>query len=108
MSRNKDIKLLHDITGKSYKKCRQLMKASGWDITKAIKIEDILPDIAKIANQTAKVIQELADRIAEIIPVMVENINMAADAVIQTIKEYQEAEDVHRDDRRSEDTGTDI
>lgn len=108
MSRNKDIKLLHDITGKSYKECRQLMKATGWDITKAIDLSGIMANIARIGINTSKVIQELADRIAEIIPAMVEVMNKTAEAAINIIKEYQEAEDVHRDDRRSEDAGTDI
>ena len=36
MSRNKDIKLLHEITGLSYKECRAKMKRCGWDFTAAL------------------------------------------------------------------------
>ena len=36
MSRNKDIKLLHEVTGLSYKECRAKMKRCGWDFTAAL------------------------------------------------------------------------
>lgn len=36
MSRNKDIKLLHEVTGLSYKECRARMKRYGWDFTAAL------------------------------------------------------------------------
>lgn len=36
MSHNKDIKFLHDFTGKSYKECRALMKAHHWDLGEAL------------------------------------------------------------------------
>lgn len=36
MSRNKDIKLLHEITGCSYKECRRRMKANHWDLGLAL------------------------------------------------------------------------
>lgn len=36
MSRNKDIKLLHEITGWSYKECRKRMKANHWKISKVL------------------------------------------------------------------------
>lgn len=36
MSRNKDIKLLHEITGLSYKECRAKMKRHGWDFNAAL------------------------------------------------------------------------
>ncbi len=104
MSRNKDIKFLHDISGKSYKECRQIMKASGWDLIKALQITDILPTIERIAKQATAVIQELADRIAQIMPAVVELINDSMDALIRTIK-AQEKNDVYTDDRRSEDPG---
>lgn len=104
MSRNKDIKFLHDISGKSYKECRQIMKASGWDLIKALQITDILPTIERIAKQATAVIQEMADSIAQIIPAVVELINDSMDALIRTIKE-QEKNDVYTDDRRSEDPG---
>ena len=104
MSRNRDIKFLHDISGKSYKECRQIMKASGWDLIKALQIIDFLPTIERIAKQATAVIQEMADSIAQIMPAVVELINDSMDALIRTIK-AQEKNDVYTDDRRSEDPG---
>lgn len=51
MSRNKDIKFLHEFTGLPYSVCRRRMKACGWDLMKAIgsdqirRIIEALPDI---------------------------------------------------------------
>lgn len=104
MSRNRDIKFLHDISGKSYKECRQIMKASGWDLIKALQIIDILPTIERISNQAAAVIQDLAERIAQILPAIVEIINNSLDSIIRAIK-AQEIKNVYTDDRRSEDPG---
>lgn len=105
MSRNKDIKFLHDISGKSYKECRQIMKASGWDLIKALQITDILPTIERIAKQATAVIQDLADRIAQIMPAVVEIINNSMDSLIRAIKAQEIKKDVYTDDRRSEDPG---
>ena len=45
MSRNKDIKYLHDVTGWSYKLCRQKMKDNNWDLWQAlIDMANILAD----------------------------------------------------------------
>lgn len=104
MSRNRDIKFLHDISGKSYKECRQIMKASGWDLIKALQIIDFLPTIERIAKQATAVIQEMADRIAQIMPAVVELINDSLDSLVRAIK-AQEIKNVYTDDRRSEDPG---
>ena len=51
MSRNKDIKFLHEFTGMPYSVCRRQMKACGWDLMKALgydqmeKIIEAMPDI---------------------------------------------------------------
>lgn len=51
MSRNKDIKFLHEFTGLPYSVCRRRMKACGWDLMKAIgsdqirRIIEAMPDI---------------------------------------------------------------
>lgn len=36
LSRNKTIKILHDVTGEPYKVCRAKLKANKWDIIKAV------------------------------------------------------------------------
>ena len=60
MSRNKDIKFLHDFTGLPYSVCRKRMKACHWDLAKAIgfdaineligKMPEIIDGIAKTFN----------------------------------------------------------
>lgn len=57
MSRNKDIKYLHEFTGLPYSVCRRRMKACGWDLIKAIGIDQIkgiieaMPDIIDNFNK---------------------------------------------------------
>lgn len=43
MSRNKDIKKLHSLSGKSYKECREVMKLTHWEFNAAVLI--LCPDI---------------------------------------------------------------
>lgn len=51
MSKNKDIKYLHEFTGLPYSVCRRRMKACRWDLMKAIgfdqvkEIIEVMPDI---------------------------------------------------------------
>lgn len=58
MSRNKDIKLLHNVTGWSFKKCRAHMKANHWDLVKALPIGDVLAQLPEILSNTMKVMGE--------------------------------------------------
>lgn len=64
MSRNKDIKLLHDLTGWSYKKCRAHMKANHWDIVKALPIGDVLGKLPEIISNTMAVMGEAINLVA--------------------------------------------
>ena len=70
MSRNKDIKLLHELTGWSYKECRKQMKDNHWNLCQAFNFEELiskLPDlmedisiaIAKVYEATADVVKSL-------------------------------------------------
>ena len=52
MSRNKDIKALHQWTGKPYKECRAIMKANGWDLLKASGLGE-LPEILKTLSEAS-------------------------------------------------------
>ncbi len=64
MSRNKDIKLLHDLTGWSYKKCRAHMKANHWDIVKALPIGDVLGKLPELLSNTMAVMGEAINLVA--------------------------------------------
>ena len=52
MSHNKDIKALHQWTGKPYKECRAIMKANGWDLLKASGLGE-LPEILKTLSEAS-------------------------------------------------------
>ena len=50
MSRNKDIKALHEITGEPYSVCRAKMKAAHWNLDKALGFSDALKFISEMTN----------------------------------------------------------
>ena len=56
VSRNKDIKLLHEMTGWSYKECRTRMKANHWDISKVLG--DLFDQFPEIISNTLNVMRE--------------------------------------------------
>lgn len=51
MSRNKDIKRLHLVSGRSYKECRDTLKTTGWDYNSAFFI--LFPDAFDILQDAA-------------------------------------------------------
>lgn len=59
MSRNKDIKKLHSLSGKSYKECRETMKLTHWEFGAAVLI--LCPDIFDVF---AGEVNKLADTIS--------------------------------------------
>ena len=64
MSRNKDIKIFHNLTGWSFKKCRAHMKANHWDLVKALPIGDVLAQLPEILSNTMKVMGEAINLVA--------------------------------------------
>ena len=76
MSRNKDIKLLHDMTGLAYKECRALMKKNHWDYWRAFFDAKNLPygSIMDFANEFSKnitmICNTLGDMCREVIECM--------------------------------------
>lgn len=77
MSRNKDIKLLHDMTGLSYKECRALMKANNWDLCKALPIDDIIKQLPEALANCFKVLSDTLTYIAETTQKLIEDFNKA-------------------------------
>ena len=81
MSRNKDIKFLHEVTGKPYKECRALMKANGWDLWRAFPLPEIIAKIPEIINRATDEIVEALNSITEATrkmkDILVESINNA-------------------------------
>ena len=76
MSRNKDIKFLHDATGLSYKVCRQKMKDHHWDLWQALgydealkfisdKLPELCKDLADAINNMAEFATDMMNNLAE-------------------------------------------
>ena len=104
MSRNKDIKFMHEVTGRSYKECRKKLKDNHWDLFKAMGYEealkyisDALPRIcediagalkymaeaaAKLANDTAEAIKKMTIGLS-----VTEPIRLSVDPVTKEINE---------------------
>lgn len=78
MSRNKDIKFMHDVTGLSYKVCRQKMKDNHWDLCKAIGYAEALK---YLSDSLPKLCKELSDAINNMAEFAVDMMNNLADSI---------------------------
>jgi len=68
MGRNKDIKLLHDITGNPYRVCRAKLKENKWDLLEAFDDGDVLRrKLVGPAGELAKELANSLERVAEIL-----------------------------------------
>lgn len=73
MGRNKDIKLLHEVTGLSYKECRARMKRHSWNFSKALfdgnplyqGIDEVLKAVSDAAEMVADAVNGIADALAK-------------------------------------------
>ena len=71
MSRNKDIKALHDWTGLSYKECRQLMKSNNWILISALmdangwKLPKFLENFSKAIQDFGRALAESLNKVCE-------------------------------------------
>lgn len=78
MSRNKDIKLMHDFTGLPYKICRQKMKDNHWNLCQAIGYDEMMKFLSDGLPELCKVMSDAINNMAEF---AVEMINELADAI---------------------------
>lgn len=67
MSRNKDIKLLHEITGWSYKECRKRMKENQWDWYKACGFQEIIDRIPSIMDGVSEALTKVTESAADMV-----------------------------------------
>lgn len=68
MSKNKDLKFLHEVTGEPYAVCRRKMKAAHWNLYKALgypsfSFDEIFEGIAEAAAEVAKAIRHIIESI---------------------------------------------
>ena len=78
MSRNKDIKFMHDVTGLSYKVCRKKMKDNHWDLCRALGYAEALKFISDMLPELCK---DAADAINNMAEFAVDMMNNLADAI---------------------------
>lgn len=68
MGRNKDIKLMHDITGNPYRVCRAKLKENNWDLLEALDFGDVLRrNLVGSVGELAKELVNSLERVAEIL-----------------------------------------
>lgn len=79
MGKNKDIKLLHEVTGLSYKECRAMMKRHSWNFSKALfdgnpfvccldeGLDKFMKAVSDAAEMIADAVNDVADALAEAI-----------------------------------------
>lgn len=74
MGRNKDIKLLHEVTGLSYKECRARMKRHSWNFSRALfdgnpfeGLDKFLKAVSDAAGMVADAVNDVADALAKAI-----------------------------------------
>lgn len=78
MSRNKDIKLLHQMTGLPYAECRKKMKEHHWDVNAALSSVPNFDILTNAFLKLGKVIQETLKRLdpfKEILKALEEDLN---------------------------------
>ncbi len=84
MSRNKDIKMLHDLTGYDYSVLRKALKANKWDSWKALcSIKGIDPDAF---FEFGRKCGELARQLSEALKPAIEAIGKAAATMAEAVK----------------------
>ncbi len=83
MSRNKDIKYLHKITGLSYKECRTLMKENHWDWWRAWlsskgscykPLLGVMDAVSDVSNALAKAINEFGEAVTKTFNEVISNV----------------------------------
>ena len=69
MSRNKDIRFMHEVTGKPYSVCRQELKAHNWNVYEAIGFDDLICNLNNALTDTVETMRcaaELAQNLTEV------------------------------------------
>ena len=64
MSRNKDIKRLHLVSGRSYKECRDTLKATGWNYNSAFFL--LFPNVFDAAERVSEILTNWFNAMADL------------------------------------------
>ena len=92
MSRNKTIKYVHDVTGKSYAECRRICKAASWNedlillSTVPGALQNVADAIKPVFDGLAEALAEYAESCAEIARTIKNNYESAVAAMIEEIE----------------------
>lgn len=79
LSRNKTIKILHELTGKTYKECREALKVNNWSLSDALGINALI--------ETLQVLPEITQRLQSIFFAFAEGASAAFNAFKETLSE---------------------
>jgi hypothetical protein len=79
LSRNKTIKILHELTGKTYKECREALKVNNWSLGDALGINTLIA--------TLQAVPETIERLRNYIIATAEAANAAFNAFKDTFNE---------------------
>ena len=102
MSKNKDIEFLHQVTGKSYKECRQLYTLYHGDIYAAsgLDVTSVLDSILKITDAITETFNKIADGIRK----AVDSIDWdAVNEAFRNTDQFQELPEINEQDFMSDD-----
>lgn len=86
MSKNKDIEVLHQWTGKPYRECRAIMKANGWDLYRATGLADLPELINTVFGTFSETLENITTSLREILT------SIDWEQVIELIKKAKEEE----------------
>ena len=76
MGRNKDIKLLHEITGLSYKECRARMKRHSWNFSKALfDGNPFVCCLDEVLDKFLKVFSDVVNGVADALDKFIKNLD---------------------------------
>ena len=83
MGRNKDIKLLHEVTGLPYKECRARMKRHSWDFSRALFdgntfvccLDEGLDKFLKVVSDMAEMIADAMNDVADALNKAIKNLD---------------------------------
>ena len=77
ISRNKTIKILHDVTGEPYKVCRAKLKANNWDLLRVVYPPDFMKALDSLKEYFTKLGEALRVSLQSLSELKLDNLKEA-------------------------------
>lgn len=81
MSRNKDIKYMHEVTGQPYSVCRKKLKESHWDLWEAMGYGEALALINTFAGNFSSVMRDALDALYDAVQDIAKSATLAVEQI---------------------------